>query len=481
MTRALRPSRIVLICLLTWTLGSHDSKMAASAAAQTPEGESSAPPEFFIEAEVDNLEPYLGQQITYTIRRYQATEFPDQPHYEVHPFAGFRNTPLLQRPVYTSAIAGREYLVHPTHIALFPTVPGRLIIDPTRLVIPGDSGEADTIVASEAIFLEVQPWPPDSPTNFDGAVGQFEIAAEFSESVVDVDQPVRLVVTIKGTGNIEALAEPTIPVMQNWRFSGSSGSQTTSNVPLSQNVVEGIRRFEWQLVPLEAGSQFFPGIEFTYFDPQTETYDSLRTGPISITVLPLEDESTFVSPLPETKQEVRRFTSDIRHIKPVPTDINVRVEIAGLRQTLLLGCLILPLAAVGGAWYWRYRHSRRPIARPKTRRRQARRKARKVLATAQRSGGDANVAVRIALTEYLEDTLGRSVTGLTTDQLVTVLNESRLDPDLVARIRALLARVDAHRFAPIDDEAASTRSLIASTRVLIDDLDLNLSKRPAQQ
>jgi hypothetical protein len=62
-----------------------------------------------------------------------------------------------------------------------------------------------------------------------------------------------------------------------------------------------------------------------------------------------------------------------------------------------------------------------------------------------------------------------------------MLNEHHLDPDLVARVQTLLARVDTHRFAPIDDEAASNRSLIASTRVLIDDIDLYLSKRPAQR
>ena len=477
MIRVLRIFQFIFVFLAIWALDFLAPSLQPMAAAQTPEGEESLPADFFIEAEVDNLEPFLGQQVTYTLKRYQATDFPNQPHYADHPFAGFWHTPLLQRPTYTTTIAGREYRVHPTHIALFPTVPGTLIIDPARLIIPGDTAESDITVVSQAIQLDVQSWPENSPTTFDGAVGKFKISAEFDRAEVEVNQPVTLIVTVSGTGNIETLAEPTIPVMANWRFSRSSGSQIATTVPLSKDVVEGSRRFEWSLVPLETGAQFFPGIEFTYFDPETAAYDRLRTDSIAINVLPLPGSSTFASPLPEIRPEVRGFAAELRPIKPVPATLSPAAELTGFRQLLFLSCLFLPLLAIGGAGYWRYRHSRRAIDGPRTRRRRARRRSRQLLDEVQKSGDDPDVAIRLALTQYLEDKLGRPVSGLTSDQLVDLLIEEQLDPELMSRVRGQLERVEALRFAPIDPSSASTRSRIASARVLIDDLDTFFSKR----
>ena len=479
MSRVINSALLNSTLIIVWTFILSSTSFQARTLAQTPERGDEAPPDYFIEVEVDNLEPYVGQQITYTLRRFQASELPEQPYYQDHPYAGFWSTPLQERPSYTTTIAGREYLVQPTHLALFPSIPGPLTISPTRLVIPGDQPAADKILESDPIYLNVQPWPQNSPTTFNGAVGRLEITAEFSQAEVEIDQPVRLVVTIKGTGNIGSISEPTIPVMQNWRFSRSSESQSTAEIPLTEHVVEGTRRFEWTLVPTEAGTQFFPGIEFTYFDPQTATYHSLRTDTISVIVRPLNGQSTLTSPIPRPEPGGRRFTSDIRHIKPVPAELSMMAGLSTLRPPLLLGCAVLPLLAVAGVWFWREQHRRRATDRPQARRKAARRRARKALTETQAMGGDPNVAVRLALSGYLEDKLAQPITGLTSDQLVDLLNEQGLSPDLVSRVQALLDRVDAGRFAPVSDESASTRSIsmIASTRVLIDDLERFFAKR----
>lgn len=65
---------------------------AAQVQSQTPEA---AAPDFFIKAEVENTNPYLGQQVTYIVSRYQAIDFPNPPHFEEHPFTGFWHTPLF--------------------------------------------------------------------------------------------------------------------------------------------------------------------------------------------------------------------------------------------------------------------------------------------------------------------------------------------------------------------------------------------------
>jgi hypothetical protein len=448
--------------------------------AQSEGNEKLQAPDFFIEAEVDNLTPYVGQQITYSLRRYQATEFPNQPHYEKHPLPGFWDIPLIQRPSYTTTLAGREYLVHPTHIALFPISAGSITIDPAKLIIPGDGPEADIVLPSEAINLQVQSLPAGAPRNFRGAVGQFEINAKFNTMESRADEVLSLIVEIKGNGNIETLLEPALPNLQHWSWPGTTRpqAQVTTNVPLSKDLVKGSRQFAWQVIPSQAGAQYFSAIRFSYFDPQTNTYRTISTDPIPITILPGENSSTFTGPLPGNKQEVRRLGGDIRHIKSVPvTLVKNGLAFRILGQPLTWSCIILPLLAIGGAWFWQSWQQRQLADTPQARRRRARRTARKILAATQQANADAYTIVRQALTGYLSDKLNQPITGLTTDRLIELLHEVRLNPQLTRRIRTLLAQIDASRFAPSSGEQSTTPPVIASARTLIDDLEEFFSKR----
>jgi hypothetical protein len=431
--------------------------------AQTPD---TAAPDFFIEAEIDNPTPYLGQQVTYVVRRYQATEFPNQPHYEDHPFAGFWDTPLIQRPSYTTTLNGRDYLVHPTYLALFPTRPGPLTIEPARLIIPGDGPEQDTVLESEAIQVEVKPLPPDAPTYFNGAVGQFEISANFDRPTGQVDQLLTLIVEIEGYGNIAALNSPIIPTLPNWRLLGQL-SLPEAEIPLSKDKAQGKRRFEWPVAPAEPGQQFFPPITFSYFDPESASYQTIRTDSIGVVIAPVEESTIFTSPPLILKQEVKRLSSDIRHIKPVPANLEID-ERASPSSWWVWGCLALPILAVSGAWFWQRWQTERLADTPQARRRRARQRAKKALA---QPTADTYGLIREVLLDYLSAKLGQPVAGLTSDRLAVLLAKAQIDPQLIGRVQSLLERAEAGRFAPLTDEASLVHSLPAGARVLIDDLE----------
>jgi len=441
--------------------------------AQTPPDEA-VPPDFFIETAVDNLTPYVGQQITYRLHRYQARDFPGQPHYEDRPFDGFLELPLLQRPTFTATIGGREYRVHPTFLALFPNRPGPFTIEPARLVIPDETAGTETIIQSEPVNLQVRPLPPGAPEHFNGAVGQFEIEAWFDQPAIEVNQPVNLNVEIRGTGNIERLLPPEIPSLEHWYMAGALPmAQITTDLPLSKDTIEGTRRFQWPVAPTQAGEQFYPAIRFSYFDPLAGDYQSIRTDPIQILVRPSQAESTFTSPAPGLKLQVQRLSVDIRHIKPVPATLTTQSNFASL--PLIYGlCAALPILAVSGIWLWQQR--RQQAGTPRMRRQTARRQARKRLAAAQHAS-DAHTLVQQALTGYLADKLDRPIVSLTVDQLQRLFNQIQLDPRLAERIQALLARTEAGRFAPTTGQPETARTLIATARVLIDDLETFFAKR----
>ena len=429
----------------------------------------------FVEAEVDDAAPYLGQQITYVFRFYQAIDarIPTfgRPDYQPPPFTNFWGQIILSQPHYSTIINGQEYLVTEVHTALFPANPGPLTIAPTKLVVPGDLFNPDTVLETEPVMIEVQSLPEGAPPDFSGAVGQFEIRSALSAAEGQANEPLTLIVEIEGAGNIEVLTEPSLPELANWRI---FDSQTSTTVEVREDVVYGTRRFERLIVPSQPGKTTFPSISFSYYDPQTDEYRTLKTDPIPITIQASEAESPSVVVSGPDKQPIEIVSGDIRHIKPVPTSL----ENAGgslLNRPLYWAFWLFPVLIVGGVWIWQDRRQRLLMDVAYARRQRARRVAQKTLAGADQAGVDGYAAAHRALLGYLSDQLNRPTVGLTTDDLISLLYRHKLNPTLVKRIQTTLSQIETGRFAPIEETAV--QSLIARTEKLINDLEKSFARR----
>ena len=153
--------------------------------------------DFFVEAEVDNSSPYLGQQIIYTFKLYQAVSFFGQPDYTPPTFTDFWSSEILSQPHYNIQADGREYVVTEIRTALFPANLGLITIEPAGLVIPGGLLNPDIKLETEPITVDVRPLPAGAPADFSGAVGQFEIRANLSAVESKVNEPITLVVEVE--------------------------------------------------------------------------------------------------------------------------------------------------------------------------------------------------------------------------------------------------------------------------------------------
>jgi hypothetical protein len=422
--------------------------------------------DFFVEAQIDNPKPYLGQQITYVFKLYQAATFIGQPDYQPPSFTNFWSQTIVAQPTYNTTAGGRDYLVTEIRTALFPANLGAVTIAPAKIVIPNFPYQ-DIVLETEPITIDVQSLPAGAPADFKGAVGQFEISAAVSANEGVVNEPITLIVEIKGAGNIEALVEPPLPKLPNWRI---FESQAQSTVEVQGDTVYGTRRFERLIVPGQPGDYTIPAISFSYYDLKAGQYRPISTQPISVIVQPGEGEDLpppMVAAGPE-KQQVSLLAGDIRHIKPVPASLNSE-ESSLLNQPLYWGGWILPVLLVGGVWLWQNRRQHLLINTAYARSQRARRAAQKILAEAQRSGADSYAAAQRALLGYLSDKLNRPTTGLTTDHLIALLNTTQLNPALIERTQATLDQIDVGRFAPGGDAAVG--SFIAETYKLINDLE----------
>lgn len=425
--------------------------------------------DFFVEADVDNLQPYLGEQVTYTFKLYQAAGFIGQPDYQPPSFTNFWSQTIVNQPTYNMNAGGRDYLVTEIRTALFPANLGPVTISPAKIVIPNFPYQ-DIVLETEAITVNVQSLPDGAPADFKGAIGQYEIRAGLSKNETVVNEPITLIVEIKGAGNIEALVEPPMPELSNWRI---FESQAQSTVEIQGDRVYGTRRFERLIVPGQAGSYTIPPISFAYFDLEASQYRIISSQPIPVVVQPGkgEDLPPPVVAAGPNKQEVAVLAADIRHIKPAPAALNSE-ETSLLNQPLYWTAWVLPVLLVGGMWMWQNRRQYLLTNTAYARSQNARRTAQKTLAESQRAGADSYAAAHRALLGYLSDKLSRPTAGLTNDSLVSLLKTTRLDSALIERVQETLAQIDIGRFAPGSE--AVVGSFLAETNKLINDLEKSL-------
>lgn len=416
--------------------------------------------DFFVEAVVDKTTPYQGEQVVYTFRFYQAVELFEQPDYEPPTFAGFWSETQSDQMEYATSAGGRDYLVTELKTVLFPTVVGDLTIDPARLTILGGFFSAGARLETQPLTLAVRPLPPGAPAGFSGAVGRFDIAADVNSVETAVNDTVTLGVTISGQGNLDALPEPTWTEGAEWR---AFDSQSTVATRFVNGVLSGERRYERVLVPTAAGDLTLPPITYSFFDPQPGAYVTATTDPIVVQVAGA-DVAALVPAAGGVSAASIPGAAQIRPLKPAATEPSGS---APLTQSwgywLLWGVPLLLLAGSAGVRQVRGRRAATAVTR---RRQDAARIAKKAL----RQAKEQPQAAGAILHNYLGDRLGRPVAGLSHGSLTTLLAAAGADEMQTARVRSLLARSEAARYAP-EGSGTAQDDFLEEASSLIDELD----------
>jgi len=422
--------------------------------------------DFFVEAEVDNPEPYIGQQVIYTFRFYQAVNLFDQPRYDAPNFTGFWSQQQPNQTQYTTQAAGRTYRVTELHTVLFPTVAGKTTIEPAVLTIPGDIFSNGDILSTKPIDLTVKDLPTGAPADFNGAVGHFTLDAAVDSNKATVNEPITLKVTISGDGNLENLPDPTWEDIDGWR---SFESKATTDSSFKDGKFSGTRVYERLLVPTVAGTATLPPVRYVYFDPDAAAYRTLTTPPIRVTVAAAKDEPPIPAVSSNGKQDISQLATDIRHIKAVPPKLaTAQPPITHSAGYWLLW--LLPLAALAGNFVWVRRQSKLRQNTALARKLHARKRALKTLAGALNATDPYNT-IGQALTDYLSDKLARPVGGLTRPALAELLTDAGVDADTLQRVQSVLTACDMGRFSPMATQAGHTETLLSDTKQLIDDLE----------
>ncbi len=456
------------------TYKSLSEKVTVTAAVDKPSDEMTvddiADENLHLVAEVSKSNPYLNEAITVTYKLYVSPSIRvsnytplDNPKYNNF---WSQDIPLNVGNAKSGTYKGQPYrYVTLKRVVLYPQKSGALEIEPLSLQVTVDVptnkrdffgrklySKANKIVAAGKRKINVKPLPTiGQPSNFSGAVGAFDFAVTTSKTSLNASESLQATVEVSGSGNLKLfqLPEPNVPgslevydpefnEKVRTTFSGSSGKVSNS----------------YTIVPEFKGKYPIPAIDFSFFNPKTEQYQTLSSDEIIINVIEGPTNNASVNSSSSTNQQTVVATGEqFRFIKLKPnlTAIGQKHFIGSspFWLWLLLPLLLIPIFIL-------IRKKREEIADDVSgnKVRKANKLARKYLSTAKKALGNKDsfyVALEKGLHNYLKAKLKIETTDFSKDKITFLLEEKKVNTKTIDGFIGLLKNCEMARYSPFTD------------------------------
>ena len=422
-------------------------------------------PDFLVEAYVDNVEPFVGQQINYIFRLYIRSGRTNRGSIVSPGFEGFWRQDDNTIVESTEARNGEIYRVRQSRTILYPTETGSLTIEPTTFVVPRDAFNPGEVQFTEALSVQVQPLPETTTLveGFSGLVGQVEIVQVLDRQEINVGEPLKLQLTIRGTGNIEQVPFPKFVPTDIWRVYTNSG--TYEKVDISSGQIIGQKTFEWLLTPSAVGQLDLPEMIFSYFDLTTLQFQPVKLTPITIDVRGDPEE---IAPIPT---QLANVSTPV--MRSIPASIALGSPISFLLNVLFIAFWVVP--PIGTLFVWRHARNRRLRLQNRVYYRQT-----EALGNALQKLGDAHKQLSVrsyypliqtAIMAFFADKLDREASGLDYDDIGDAMRYHNIEPTTAAAILACLHEVDETLYMPFNESDASDTMIANRAAQLLTEID----------
>jgi hypothetical protein len=422
--------------------------------------------DYYLEAEVSDNNPYQGQQIVYTLRLYQPNNGVLQPEYQAPSFTGFWSKTEPVQTNYSLQLGGRNYRVLELNTILVPTIVGQADIDPTTIDLAGGFFSSGQRLRSKPVIVDVRSLPDGAPASFQGAVGQFEIAAQTDKPETVVNDTIIMNVAVAGAGNLDTMGDPQWLDLPGWR---AFDSDPVTESRIENGVLTGVKKYERVMVPTQAGQAQIPPVEFTFFDPETGQYHSVATQPIPINIIPDGSSGQMPPSLPAGNIQSTglpgNYSPELLPLKETSSQWNIgdRSLIQNPGYWILW---TLPLLVLGVHAGWRLRRRNRLDNAAARKSQQAKSQALKSLKGIKKQSVNQNEEAGRILISYLENKLNRSLGGLTHPAVSKILSEREIPESILERLQFILLQSEMGRYAPSGLEGFSG-NIISDTEELI--------------
>jgi len=422
-------------------------------------------------AEVSNPNPYLNEAVTViyklyvspaiNVNNYRATENPKYNNF------WSQEMPVNKPVVKEGKYKGEDYrYVVLKRVVLYPQKSGKLNIEPLTLdvlvEVPTKQrnffggyvyAQTNQTVSAGNRTINVKPLPEaGKPTNFTGAVGDFNFFVTTTKSHLNATESLQAKVEVSGKGNLKLFNLPKLNLPSSLEVYDPEHDE---KVRTNYSGMEGKISDSYTVVPSYRGKYPIPSIDFSYFNPKTKKYHTLNSDEIVINVIegPTNNDTATTNVLGNTKQAVETNGEQFSFLK---TKTNLSAiganEFFGSKAfylSLLLPLLLIPIVLLIGK---KRKAMANDVAGNKVRK--ANRLARKYLSAAKKTLGQKEafyVALEKALHNYLKAKLKIETSEFSKDRIETLFNEKEVQQETTNGFISLLKNCEMARYSPFSN------------------------------
>lgn len=429
----------------------------------------------FIRPIVSKTKIFEQEGFVVTFRFYTVLNVRDLGKIEFPEFNGFmvedQDLPAT-RQLQLEHYNGRNYYsVDLKRSLLFPQQSGPIVIPPGKIemVFSVNSGQVvdDFIFGPQAIMTDVKhtmttnpitinvtPLPVDKPADFSNGVGTFNLSESISATNVKANDAITLTLKISGTGNMKLIKTPELVLPKDFE---KYDPKITNDLNFTDKGLAGTKTIEYLFIPRYPGTFKVPSLEFSYFDPTSQTYKVLKTKEYTLDIAKDPNAGTNNSAANFTQTEVQ-VEKDIRHIKTdAPSSAKKGNFIYG-SLAYWLWCIIPTLLFI--TFFILYRKQIKEnadIIRMKTKHANKvaikRLKQAQIYLQAQKKESFYEEVLR-AVWGYLSDKLVIPVANLNRENIEQELNRFGASDDLIKKVIYVLDTCEFARYAPVESDTA---------------------------
>lgn len=285
---------------------------------------------------------------------------------------------------------------------------------------------------SKPVKIKVSPLPvEEQPKGYGGAVGNFTISSSIDKKELTTDDVTNLKVTIKGSGNIK-LIEPPVLNLPNGLIAYDPVVQDT--ITGRTTTISGTKTITYTITPRNKGSYNIKPLEFSYYNPNSGQYVTLKTDSIRLKV----KQGTGAN-----DKNKKTLLTDIHNIEQSNLN-NITFNSKPLIFTAgYWSMYLLPLVVFAGLLFRKRREDELAKDIVSLKRRRANRIALKRLTTAkkllkenQRTPFYEEVSKAIWL--YLSDKLNIPLSSLSKENVWDALRNKNISEELQSKLRSVM-------------------------------------------
>lgn len=297
----------------------------------SPEG-SIGRDDILLRLKVSDTELYKGESLRASLVLYTRVTVENIESLTMPPFDGFWSQELsFDNAPSREEYNGRVYETYKiTELLLSPQESGKIVIpeavmDVVAQVVVQDRRNYDPIFGGRQVYrvsrelksapvtINVKEFPAGAPQSFNGAVGNFSLRSTMPAAEIDANSADQIELTISGTGNLKFITAPRITLPESFEV---YDTKVVDNCKVTATGTTGSLTYTYPFVARSAGAFTIPRIEFSFFNSDTQAYETLATEPFTLVV---KDDGSIAASAPATSNynyggPMRQLDRDIRFI-----------------------------------------------------------------------------------------------------------------------------------------------------------------------